>query len=38
MVEAREAAERWLATRPAAELLDGLRRAWGDRFGLVEVG
>ena len=38
MVEAREAAERWLATRPAADLLDGLRRAWGDRFGLVEVG
>ncbi len=38
MVEAREAAERWLATRPAADLLDGMRRAWGDRFGLVEVG
>jgi ATP-dependent DNA helicase RecG len=38
MVEAREAAERWLAEAPDASRLDGLRRTWGERFGLVEVG
>jgi hypothetical protein len=38
MVDAREAAERWLAEAPDASRLDGLRRTWGERFGLVEVG
>jgi len=38
MVEAREAAERWLAGAPAAADLESMRRAWGERFGLVEVG
>ena len=38
MVEAREAAERWLAETPDASRLDDLRRTWGERFGLVEVG
>jgi len=38
MVEAREAAERWLAETPDASHLDVLRRTWGERFGLVEVG
>ena len=38
MVEAREAAERWLASAPPAADLESMRRAWGERFGLVEVG
>jgi ATP-dependent DNA helicase RecG len=38
MVDAREAAEQWLAAAPDASRLDGLRRTWGERFGLVEVG
>jgi ATP-dependent DNA helicase RecG len=38
MVEAREAAERWLATAPPERDLESMRRAWGERFGLVEVG
>ncbi len=38
MVEAREAAERWLATSPPPAELEAMRRAWGQRFGLVDVG
>ena len=38
MVEAREAAERWLAETTDRARLDDLRRSWGERFGLVEVG
>jgi hypothetical protein len=38
MVEARETAERWLATSPPGAELEAMRRAWGERFGLVEVG
>jgi ATP-dependent DNA helicase RecG len=38
MVDAREAAERWLAETTDASRLDDLRRTWGERFGLVEVG
>jgi ATP-dependent DNA helicase RecG len=38
MVEAREAAERWLAGDPPSVELEAMRRTWGERFGLVEVG
>ncbi len=38
MVEAREAAEQWLAANPDDALIDVMRRTWGARFGLVEVG
>jgi ATP-dependent DNA helicase RecG len=38
MVEAREAATRWLSEEPDEARLEDLRRSWGERFGLVEVG
>ena len=38
MVEAREAAERGWPRRRTRSRLDDLRRTWGERFGLVEVG
>lgn len=38
MAQARDEAVRWLEGRPGADVLEALRRAWGERFGLVEVG
>jgi ATP-dependent DNA helicase RecG len=38
MVQARDEALRWLAGHPDGAALDALRRAWTERFGLVEVG
>jgi ATP-dependent DNA helicase RecG len=38
MVQARDEALRWLAAHPDGPALDELRRAWTERFGLVEVG
>jgi ATP-dependent DNA helicase RecG len=38
MVEARELAGQWLAATPDAAHVENLRRTWGERFGLVEVG
>ena len=38
MVRARDEAARWLDGRPDAEALDAMRKTWGERFGLVEVG
>jgi ATP-dependent DNA helicase RecG len=38
MVQARDEAAAWLGSHPDGERLDALRRAWEERFGLVQVG
>jgi ATP-dependent DNA helicase RecG len=38
MVDARQAAMEWLTSAPEEQRLEHLRRTWGERFGLVEVG